>query len=999
VPFKYVEVTVPELAPVDVLNTSADLQSSLIRNISGSSVLDSILRDIVTQAAGVLRADACAIFTVDQPERRRATQRAGTGYQEPFQGAQDVRVVPDSQVRESPEPGDELGLTGWILSSGKPFLAHSPEELRGHPHHSGRFDHLQSPEGDLLVGSFLGVPIRGLRGDVIGMIKAERRLFTQNKPSEAFSVHDELALESIARVASRCIAYHAMAREGPEAEAEAVTSWARDVIAEAVATEGEVDSFLDIVVKVTAAAMRSDACGIFLKDESGKTLTQRAGLGHLALRHVIRSYRLPDPSRLQQCRDVTHCKPPNCTFWHDRTRTPEDEARVGLTAWIQITGKSFHASSYEELARHCHHLGEFDKHNFSAAGSKTCGAFVGVPLKVANTVIGVIKVENTSSRIGADPRDFSRDAQRRFEILAQDIALAIIRLESQLDTRYGIIKRAEKTILEILRGGRDIKDLVNQVVRETRELFQAGACALFLKQGDHLVQPRWAAAGWFQKGPEVREYALVAPEAIQENPTEAQKVGLTAWIAVTQQKFTARSNMELRMHPHHRGTFDRDNFETGKLERCESFMGFPLLVEVRGEKQLVGVLKVESKMRVVDGDEEYTYFNERDELVFELIANSAALAIQNTYLADDTARELAWQEFSGMAAHAIGTEAQLIGNALRTLENELKGSASRVAEQALARSRELLGRVFAYVWEFTQFASPPVAKSTRVDVNELCREVQDASQGDGIIRPMLELDSDLPFLWGDRERLQYALKEMYQNALKAVKDKGSDARITITTRCVDEGKIVIEYIDNGPGIEADKKVTIFQPGVKYRHPGTGLGLAIVRKTVEQHKGSIRENGTFGEGARFVIELPIGTSKRPPERILIVEDRPQLRLDLADLLRSGVPNRLVDTAANEVEAIHVTGQTRYDLVITDIDLSEAGGTFTGGLKLLEALRASDPKLPVIVITAHPKYEDEAKRLGCHRFIRLPCLGRDFMDVMKEAVADALGRDRGLSGYNP
>ncbi|MFW9917814.1 MAG: GAF domain-containing protein, partial [Candidatus Thorarchaeota archaeon] len=236
------------------------------------------------------------------------------------------------------------------------------------------------------------------------------------------------------------------------------------------------------------------------------------------------------------------------------------------------------------------------------------------------------------SQIGVcDPRDFDEVKKQWFEILAQDIALAIMRLQNQIPARYRVIRDAQGTILEILQGGLEVKELAEKVVTETRALFNAGACALFLKEGNRLIQPPWAASGWAQRGPEVREYELVNEEMIKDNPALEEKVGLTVWIAAKQERFTARSNLEIRMHPHHKGTFDQYNFEKG--EQCESFMGFPLSIKEGNESKLVGVLKVETKMKIGErGESQYTYFNELDEIVFELIANSAAIAIQNARL-------------------------------------------------------------------------------------------------------------------------------------------------------------------------------------------------------------------------------------------------------------------------------------------------------------------------------------------------------------------------------
>src|SRR5689334_11515469 len=107
---------------VRILGASIDLQTRFIRLLNGSPDLDEVLGEIAETTAATLQADACTIFTVDKAGRT-ATQRAGTGYQSGFNGLNDVRVVPAREVRLQPGDQEKLGLTGWILSTGKPLLA------------------------------------------------------------------------------------------------------------------------------------------------------------------------------------------------------------------------------------------------------------------------------------------------------------------------------------------------------------------------------------------------------------------------------------------------------------------------------------------------------------------------------------------------------------------------------------------------------------------------------------------------------------------------------------------------------------------------------------------------------------------------------------------------------------------------------------------------------------------------------------------------------------
>ena len=603
---------------------SADIQCQILRELSADSRLDDILAYIAGRVRITLEASACSIYIVDE-DGLTATQRAGEGYQQGFIGKAQCRVIPEDQVEENnPSEDQKLGITGWIVSTGKSFLARTPEELLAHPHRLGTHDPDMLPGQTLRLQTFLGVPMRGQHGDIIGIIKAERR-YDPALDTQPFEAEQQIILETIARMTSKILAYLETATTR-NLDA-AITAWSRDVISEASITESDMDGFLSIVVNVAAAALRADSCGIYLTDPYKNTLTQRAGIGSQQPRFVIRSYLLPKKEEIPQ-------NP--CT---------RDE-RVGLTAWIAATGKSFYARNYEELCQHPHHRGQYDAHNFKI-GEQICGAFLGAPLQVAGEVKGTLKVENISIIGEPDNREFSKEARRRFDVLAQDIALAIIRLQERKP--YQVIIDSQQTIFEVLHGNQDIQTLVSTVVKKTMELLNARACALFLKEGDKLVQPVWAAAGYAQISPgKPREYKLVDANDIVEKPEkEEDRVGLTVWIAVKRTKFSARSNMELRLHPHHKGTYDPINFDPEKNERCESFMGMPLTVgkapnaslQTEGnndtKKELIGVLKVESKIKITDdGSEEYTYFSEQDELVFDLIAMSVAIAIKNAKLSE-----------------------------------------------------------------------------------------------------------------------------------------------------------------------------------------------------------------------------------------------------------------------------------------------------------------------------------------------------------------------------
>jgi two-component system sensor histidine kinase HydH len=102
--------------------------------------------------------------------------------------------------------------------------------------------------------------------------------------------------------------------------------------------------------------------------------------------------------------------------------------------------------------------------------------------------------------------------------------------------------------------------------------------------------------------------------------------------------------------------------------------------------------------------------------------------------------------------------------------------------------------------------------------------------------------------------LSRCLHVLYENAIAA-----SAPRVpTIETKAwAEDGRVVIEVADDGPGVPEDIASSIFEPLVTARPGGTGLGLALARRVVAAHAGTIVlvPNAEGVTGARFRVELP------------------------------------------------------------------------------------------------------------------------------------------------
>lgn len=122
--------------------------------------------------------------------------------------------------------------------------------------------------------------------------------------------------------------------------------------------------------------------------------------------------------------------------------------------------------------------------------------------------------------------------------------------------------------------------------------------------------------------------------------------------------------------------------------------------------------------------------------------------------------------------------------------------------------------------------------------------------------------SELPRIEGAPVLIYQLFYNLVNNALKFSQNVDKPL-IVISSRMTEGvGKRIAEVTirDNGIGFEQDQSGRIFEAftrlNSKDRFEGTGLGLALCKKIAERHRGSITATGRSGEGATFVVRLPL-----------------------------------------------------------------------------------------------------------------------------------------------
>jgi len=143
------------------------------------------------------------------------------------------------------------------------------------------------------------------------------------------------------------------------------------------------------------------------------------------------------------------------------------------------------------------------------------------------------------------------------------------------------------------------------------------------------------------------------------------------------------------------------------------------------------------------------------------------------------------------------------------------------------------------------------------DVIENILEMQEHLMKINNIELEVELAPDLPKTMADFHQMQQVFMNIVNNAEQAMVEAHAKGRLVVKTKKT--GNIIqISFADNGPGISEENLKRIFDPffTTKEVGKGTGLGLSICYGLVEAHGGRIYAKSKLGQGATFVVELPI-----------------------------------------------------------------------------------------------------------------------------------------------
>jgi len=313
-----------------------------------------------------------------------------------------------------------------------------------------------------------------------------------------------------------------------------------------------------------------------------------------------------------------------------------------------------------------------------------------------------------------------------------------------------------------------------------------------------------------------------------------------------------------------------------------------------------------------------------------------------------------------------------------TIINDESDRLTRLINDFLDLARIESGR---QQWETTKLAIPEVIETATNATNALSTQKN--------LSVDVDLESDLPPIWGDGDKLVQVVTNLLSNAIKFTPE-GGEIRVgaqVLKGEAEDVSDMIrVSVSDTGIGIASEDYEKVFE---KFRQvgdtltdkpKGTGLGLPICKEIVEHYGGRIWVESELGKGSTFYFTLPVmekieaempkvkkeraAVAIKRGKAVLVVDDDANCRR----FLNYELTNREyhVIEASGGKEAIDMARKHHPDLITLDVLMPDIDG-----FDVTVVLR-SDPDTKDIPILILSVVEDKEKgyRLGANDYMTKP-----------------------------
>ncbi len=221
-------------------------------------------------------------------------------------------------------------------------------------------------------------------------------------------------------------------------------------------------------------------------------------------------------------------------------------------------------------------------------------------------------------------------------------------------------------------------------------------------------------------------------------------------------------------------------------------------------------------------------------------------------------REEAWREMAKQVAHEIKNPLTPMRLTVQSFQRKFDPSDPDVKQKMNDYSETLIQQIdtmTSVASAFSNFASMPAQQNETLNVVEVVELALDIFNEDYI---SFEKEEEEIISKMDRTQLIRVITNLVKNATQAIPESQFQKSIVVSVKRRNDN-VEIAVKDNGIGIQKQDIGRIFEPKFTTKTSGMGLGLGIIKNIIENYKGTITFESTYGKGTTFRVSLPITNS--------------------------------------------------------------------------------------------------------------------------------------------
>ncbi len=258
--------------------------------------------------------------------------------------------------------------------------------------------------------------------------------------------------------------------------------------------------------------------------------------------------------------------------------------------------------------------------------------------------------------------------------------------------------------------------------------------------------------------------------------------------------------------------------------------------------------KTNEKIHWETEDEIGSLVDEYNRMIDELAESAGLLA--------KSERESAWREMAKQIAHEIKnplTPMKLSVQYLQKTWDEKAPDWDKHLKHFTQTIVEQIDSLSIIASEFSDFAKMPKSRFEKVELTAIINNSLGLFKGSSKIQMNTHFQKE-HYIRADKEQFLRVFNNLIKNSIQAIK-KPEEGKIEVSVE-EKKGKHIIQFSDNGSGIQSDRQEKVFTPNFTTKSGGMGLGLAMVKSIIQNAGGEISFTSEPDIGTTFTITLPV-----------------------------------------------------------------------------------------------------------------------------------------------